>query len=41
MSNITKNYLKMLEVLSSLSIDFSIYTRVGRKPKMSDLKVLN
>lgn len=40
MSNIVKNYLRVLEVLSSLNIDSSFTNRVGRKCKMSDIEIV-
>jgi len=36
MSNIVKNYLRVLEVISSLNIEFNVTLRAGRKLKMSD-----
>ena len=40
MANITKNYFRVLEVLSSLNIDFNDTFRAGRKVKMSDIEVV-
>ncbi|MET3981810.1 hypothetical protein ABIB62_004426 [Mucilaginibacter sp. UYP25] len=40
MSNIAKNYFRVLEVLSSLNIVFNDVSKVGRKPKMSDIEVV-
>jgi hypothetical protein len=40
MANITKNYFRVLEVLSSLNIDFNDPLRAGRKAKMSDIEVV-
>lgn len=40
MSNIVKNYFRVLEVISSLNIDFNDSFRVGRKEKMSDIEVV-
>ena len=40
MSNIVKNYLRVLEVISSLSYDLEFKSNVGRKAKMSDLEVV-
>jgi len=37
MSNIVKNYFKILEVISSLNIDLNTEIRAGRRLKMSDL----
>ena len=36
MSNIIKNHLRVLEVISSLSIEFNDALRAGRKLRMSD-----
>jgi hypothetical protein len=36
MSNIIKNHLRVLEVISSLSIEFNDTLRAGRKLRMSD-----
>lgn len=41
MSNIRNNYLKVLEVISSLKIDFYSPIHVGRKPKMADIEVVS
>ncbi|WP_310557035.1 hypothetical protein [Flavobacterium sp.] len=40
MANITKNYFKVLEVLSSLDVDFNHTFRAGRKAKMSDIEAV-
>jgi hypothetical protein len=40
MSNIVKNYLRVLEVISSLDFDLEYKSGVGRKSKMSDLEVV-
>lgn len=40
MSNITNNYLKVLEVINSLNIDSGSLGRIGRKPKMADIEVV-
>ena len=40
MSNIVKNYLRVLEVISSLNCDLEFKTDVGRKQKMTDLEVI-
>ena len=40
MSNIIKNYLRVLEVISSLNCDLECKYRAGRKDKMSDLEVI-
>ena len=40
MSNIIKNYLKVLEVISSLNCELEFKSDVGRKQKMSDLEVV-
>lgn len=40
MSNIVKNYLRVLQVLSSLNINSSFTSRVGRKCKMSDIEIV-
>ena len=40
MSNIVKNYFRVLEVISSLNVDFNDSFRVGRKPKMTDIEVV-
>ena len=41
MSNIVKNYLKILEVISSLNIVLNTENRAGRRFKMSDLEVVS
>ena len=38
MSNIVKNYFRVLEVISSLNYDLTFKSNVGRKQKMSDLE---
>ena len=40
MSNIVKNYLRVLEVISSLNCDLELKSDVGRKQKMTDLEVV-
>ena len=40
MSNIVKNYLRVLEVISSLNCDLQYKSGVGRSCKMSDLEVV-
>lgn len=40
MSNIVKNYLRVLEVISSLNCELMYKSGVGRKQKMSDLEVV-
>ena len=40
MSNIVKNYLRVLEVINSLNCEPMYSSRVGRKSKMSDLEVV-
>ncbi|WP_449536193.1 IS982 family transposase [Flavobacterium psychroterrae] len=40
MSNIIKNYLRVLEVISSLNCELEFKSDVGRKPKMSDLEIV-
>src|SRR5690606_37623591 len=40
MSNIAKNYFKVLEVVSSLNCEPEFKSGVGRKHKMSDLEVV-
>ena len=40
MSNIVKNYFRVLEVISSLNCKSENKTDVGRKQKMSDLEVV-
>ena len=39
MSNIIKNYLRVLEVISSSNFELEFKSDVVRKQKMSDLKV--
>jgi len=40
MTNIVKNYLRVLEVISSLNCESEFKSGVGRKEKMSDLEVV-
>lgn len=40
MSNIVKNYFRVLEVISSLNCELEYKSDVGRKQKMSDLEVI-
>ncbi len=40
MSNIVKNYLRVLEVISSLNWEYEHKSKVGRKSKMSDIEVV-
>ena len=40
MSNIVKNYFRVLEVISSLNYELEYKSDVGRKQKMSDLEVV-
>lgn len=40
MSNIVKNYLRVLEVISSLNCELEFKSDVGRKQKMTDLEVV-
>jgi hypothetical protein len=40
MSNIVKNYLRVLEVISSLNCELEFKSGVGRKHKMTDLEVV-
>jgi hypothetical protein len=40
MSNIVKNYFKVLEVISSLNCELEFKSGIGRKDKMSDLEVV-
>ena len=40
MSNIVKNYFRVLEVISSLNCELEYKSDVGRKQKMSDLEVV-
>ena len=40
MSNIVKNYFKVLEVISSLNFELEFKSGVGRKEKMSDLEIV-
>ena len=40
MSNIVKNYYRVLEVISSLNWEYEYKSKVGRKSKMSDIEVV-
>ena len=40
MTNIVKNYLRVLEVISSLNFELDFKSGIGRKQKMSDLEVV-
>jgi len=40
MSNIVKNYFRVLEIISSLNCELGYHSFVGRKQKMSDLEVV-
>lgn len=40
MTNIVKNYYRVLEVINSLNLENNAISRVGRKPKMSDKEVV-
>lgn len=40
MTNIVKNYLRVLEVISSLNIESKLTVSAGRKPKMTDIEVV-
>ena len=40
MTNIVKNYLRVLEVISSLNCELDFKSGIGRKQKMSDLEVI-
>ena len=40
MTNIVKNYFRVLEVLSSLNFELEFKSKNGRKPKMTDLEVI-
>ena len=40
MTNIVKNYFKVLEVISSLNIELDFKLGIGRKPKMSDIEIV-
>ena len=40
MTNIVKNYFRVLEVLSSLNFELEFKSGIGRKPKMTDLEVV-
>ena len=39
MSNIVKNYFRVLEVISSLNCELELKTGIGRREKMSDLEI--
>ena len=39
MTNIVKNYFRVLEVISSLNIELDFKSGIGRKQKMSDIEV--
>jgi hypothetical protein len=39
MTNIVKNYFRVLEVISSLNFELDFKSGIGRKPKMSDIEV--
>ena len=40
MTNIVKNYFRVLEVISSLNIELDFKSGIGRKQKMSDIEVV-
>jgi hypothetical protein len=40
MTNIVKNYFRVLEVIRFLNCELEFKTGVGRKEKMSDLEVV-
>lgn len=40
MSNIVKNYLRVLEVISSLNCESEFKSGDGRKSKMTDLEIV-
>ena len=40
MTNIVKNYLRVLEVISSLNFELDFKSGIGRKQKMSDCVLL-
>ncbi len=40
MTNIVKNYFRVLEVISSLNFELDFKSGIGRKPKMSDIEVV-
>ena len=40
MTNIVKNYFRVLEVLSSLKFELEFKSGTGRKPKISDIEVV-
>lgn len=40
MSNIKRNYQRILEIILSLSHQIAIPTKAGRKPKMPDIEVI-
>jgi hypothetical protein len=37
MTNIVKNYFRVLEVLSSFNFELEFKSKIGRKPKITDL----
>jgi len=40
MTNIVKNYFRVLEVISSFDTELDFKSGVGRKPKISDIEVV-
>jgi hypothetical protein len=40
MTNIVKNYFRVLEVLCSLNFELEFKSGIGRKPKMTNLAVV-
>ena len=40
MTNIVKNYFRVLEVISSFDNELDFKSGVGRKPKISDIEVV-
>ena len=40
MTNIVKNYFRVLEILCSLNFELEFKSGIGRKPKMTDLEVV-
>jgi hypothetical protein len=40
MTNIVKNYFRVLEVISSFDIELDFKSGISRKPKMSDIEVV-
>jgi hypothetical protein len=40
MTNIVKNYFRVLEVISSLNFELDFKSGIGRKQKMSDIEVV-